>query len=301
LTTGVCHSLNSSRLQPGIVSQHHIAVFCNLQAGKGRAAEIFRKVKRRLAKADKSFQAFDKTWPDHLEGFDSVWLVGGDGTLNHFINKYPGSPIPVALFGGGSGNDFYWKLYGSRSCESQLNSALTGHYTLVDGAICNGRNFVNGFGIGFDAEVVKAMQFGKKISAGHLAYLFAVIKKICFFKKENATISFDGNEFNHDFFMITVANGSRYGGGFLVAPQALVNDGLLDYVLIDPIPALKRLFYLPQVQRGKHLSHSFVRCRKLTKISIHSARPLAAHIDGELVLSDKFDIRILPGRYSFIG
>ena len=56
---------------------------------------------------------FDLQWPPDLQNFDEVWVMGGDGTFNYFVNKYPDCSIPIGLFQGGTGNDFHWKVFGS--------------------------------------------------------------------------------------------------------------------------------------------------------------------------------------------
>ena len=100
--------------------------------------------------------------------------------------------------------------------------------------------------------------------------------------------------------MISVANGSRYGGGFLVAPQSNITDGQLDIVTIQRIHRIKRFFYLPQVQKGKHLHLSFVEAALTKKITICSPQIIAGHIDGELLEDRIFNIRILPAQFRFL-
>ena len=62
-------------------------------------------------RVDFALSVFDEKWPDSLADFEEVWVMGGDGTFNYFVNRYPDCSIPIALFKGGTGNDFYWKLY----------------------------------------------------------------------------------------------------------------------------------------------------------------------------------------------
>jgi diacylglycerol kinase family enzyme len=100
--------------------------------------------------------------------------------------------------------------------------------------------------------------------------------------------------------MISVANASRYGGGFHVAPNAKVNDGLLDLCLIGKISPLKRIKYLPVIEKGQHLSLSFVQYLQLNKVTITSSSKIHAHLDGEYIYSDIFEINCLPERFRFI-
>jgi diacylglycerol kinase (ATP) len=276
-----------------------IAIVCNITAGKGKSSAVLKKILQKISDLKIPYEVYTDTWPENFKNFTSAWLIGGDGTLNYFINQYPGLDIPLALFKGGSGNDFAWKLYGNKSIDEYFEIVLNGRVVKSDIGICNGRYFINGVGIGFDGEVVKAMG-QKKILPGHLGYLVTVLKKIFLYREKEMEITIDDLKRNEKIFMITIANGSRYGGGFLVAPQAIVNDGELDIVIIKQIASLKRLSYLPKVEVGKHLHLSLIEVLKKKKITVKSHFILNAHLDGELMEANKFEIEIIPERFLFI-
>ena len=275
-----------------------IALVCNPRAGKGSASSILRRICNILDLQNQSYSIFDKNWPEGFKGFDALWLIGGDGTLNHFINKYPKINLPIALFKGGSGNDFAWKLYGNMDLENYAELALHGNPKPVDLGICNDRYFLNGVGIGFDAEVVKTMG-EKRILPGHLAYLLTVIQKIFFYREIDLEIKSGDFERSGKLFMISLANGSRYGGGFLVAPQASVSDSELDIVLIRRISPWKRILHLPKVSAGSHLKLPFVEQFRDKEICIRASTQVYAHRDGELIRSNSFDIQLAPWKILF--
>jgi diacylglycerol kinase (ATP) len=100
--------------------------------------------------------------------------------------------------------------------------------------------------------------------------------------------------------MISVANARRYGGGFHVAPVALLDDGLLDISIVGKISPLKRLRYLPVIEKGRHLDLPFIRYQHSEKIRIRTSIEIHAHADGEYFSSKDFQIEILPGRFSFL-
>ena len=99
--------------------------------------------------------------------------------------------------------------------------------------------------------------------------------------------------------MIGIANGRRAGGGFHIAPAAAADDGWLDAVLIDAINPLKRLRYLPVIEKGKHLALPFIQYFRTKKICISSDIPIQAHLDGEYYSDKKMEIEILPGKFLF--
>jgi diacylglycerol kinase (ATP) len=283
-----------------MIRSFNIAIVCNTLAGKGYSLQLTRQLQELLEKQQIPCTAFTDDWPDQFTGFTDIFILGGDGTVNHFINRYPNISIPLSVFKGGSGNDFGWKLYGDLSFESQVRKVLSSQAKPVDAGSCNGRLFLNGVGIGFDGEVVKSMG-RKRIIAGHLAYLITVIKKIFFYREPVLELEYNNVKGSLRCFMISVANGSRYGGGFMVAPQAVVNDGWLDLVVIRKIHPLKRLFYLPKVEKGKHLSLSVISCSKVKEITIRAQKVIPVHVDGELMEDKEFVIEMLPGRFMFRG
>ena len=280
-------------------SNRMIAILINPLAGKGKAKKVLSLIENNLTEKQILFKTFSSAWPEELEIFSEVWLIGGDGTLNHFINKYPDIKVPIALFKGGSGNDFAWKLYGNKTVEDYLKGALSGICKRVDSGICNGRYFINGVGIGFDGEVVKAMGLKRFLSAGFLAYLAVVLRKIFYYTEKEITITWNGHSLKERLFMVSVANGSRYGGGFLVAPQASLEDGKLDLVYIKKIPVFRRFFYIRKVSKGEHLSLPIVAYSHVNKISVSAPELVPAHLDGELMEAKDFTIEIIPQRFLF--
>jgi len=290
---------NQDDLKNNSHNQVKIAIVCNINAGKGKSAVILERLQQKATQLAIPYLVFTKSWPKNFEGFTSVWLIGGDGTLNYFINQHPHIHIPIALFKGGSGNDFAWKLYGNKSVDEYFEIVMKGGAGKVDIGICNNKYFINGVGIGFDGEVVKSMG-RKRILPGHLGYLLIVLRKIFLYGEKEMQIVIDNASRNERLFMISIANGSRYGGGFLVAPQAIVDDGQLDIVIIKHIAPWKRFFYLPKVEAGKHLNLSLVEIFRKKKIMVQSSYKLAAHLDGELMEANKFEIEIIPGNISFI-
>ena len=116
---------------------------------------------------------FTTSWPQNWVDITEAWVVGGDGTLNYFINQYPQFELPIALFKGGTGNDFQKLLYGKITIEQQIKKLLGGNVHFVDAGLCNDKLFLNGVGIGFDGAIVKSLLVRKKLQARFLiSFLF---------------------------------------------------------------------------------------------------------------------------------
>ena len=94
-------------------------------------------------------------------------------------------------------------------------------------------------------------------------------------------------------------NGHRAGGGFHVAPNSSIVDGLLDVVMVDKLAPLLRLRWLPVIEKGKHLHLPFIKYFRTTKIVITSPVPIQAHLDGEYYEANRLEIEMLPGKYLF--
>ena len=274
-----------------------IAILYNSRAGKGKAIIVANRLKEKLSGLQYKFDAFEDAWPEDLKAYTDVWIIGGDGTLNYFINKYPDCDLPLVIFKGGTGNDFAWKLYGNKNLDDCFSIALDALAKKIDAGVCNGKYFLNGVGIGFDGEIVKSMGREKILFKGYLAYLAVVIRKIFSYRESELQITTEKINWKRQTFMLTIANGSRYGGGFLVAPAAQVDDGLLDIVLIPRISIYQRLHLLPGAGKGKHLH--MTESTRSESVIVRADRKVFAHFDGEALETDYFDIRILPQKFLF--
>ncbi|MEO8149073.1 MAG: diacylglycerol kinase family protein [Bacteroidia bacterium] len=276
----------------------NIALLVNAKAGKGKAMQLSLFLQSELKQKNIAHKVFIDDWTDELTTFTEAWVVGGDGTLNFFLNKYPECNIPIAIYKGGTGNDIAWKLYGDITDKEQLEYVLNATPKNVDAGMCNDKVFINGIGIGFDGEVLKSIK-AIRLMGGHIGYLLVVIKKIFSFKEFHFTISIDERKITGKFLLLLVFNSSRTGGGFHVAPTALMNDGLLNVVLCKPLSVLQRLRYLPVIEKGKHLHLPFIDHSLGKEIVIECNTILPAQCDGELIHAKRFVIKVLPGKFLF--
>lgn len=275
-----------------------IALVCNPTDENKKALRIADTIALALRAKGIAFELFTTYWPSVLDGFTEVWISGGDGTLNYFINKHPNNTLPLALFEAGSGNDFHWMLYGDITVEEQIDRVLQGNIQRVDAGVCNGQLFLNGVGIGFDGAIVKDL-LGKRKLAGKAAYLLSILKNIFGYHEEYCELKLQDRFLSQDCFMISVANGSRYGGSFLVAPKASLQDGLLDICVIGKIAPINRMKYLPVMEKGEHLELPFVQYHQSGSVVIEAKKELPAHIDGEYVQARRYEIELLPSKFAF--
>ncbi|HNP53539.1 MAG TPA: diacylglycerol kinase family protein [Ferruginibacter sp.] len=276
-----------------------LALFTNPIAGKGHALKSAATVQTLLQAKGIPYQLFEAPWPAELEGISEAWIIGGDGTLNYFINQYRNIKIPMAIIPGGTGDDFAWHLYGDRSLESLIDYLCTAATpTPIDAGSCNEKFFLNSVGIGFDGEVLKSMS-AIRAWGGHLGYLWVVIKQIFRFSEYSFTITVANKRMQSRYLLVNIANAPRTGGGFMVSPLANSKDGALNLMTCSVLSVWKRLRYLPVIEKGKHLSLPFIEHRQLQTVTIETDRPSFAQLDGELIEARRYEIQVYPGRFLF--
>src|SRR4051812_28817348 len=109
-----------------------IVVLINPKANKKRIEKVVTQISSGLSQQKISFISFEEAWPVEINIYKEVWLIGGDGTLNYFLNFYRKIEIPIVLFKGGTGNDFATKLYGQLNINEQINKIFSSKPKYVD-------------------------------------------------------------------------------------------------------------------------------------------------------------------------
>jgi diacylglycerol kinase family enzyme len=277
-----------------------VAILTNSLSGKHKGAETAKWLSDQLAKKNIANTIYSDHWPSNemLHQFSDCWIIGGDGTINYFINQYPNCTLSLVLFNGGTGNDFAWKLHGGLSNKALFNSVFDRTPQYIDAGKVNEKLYINCLGIGFDGEIVASMKT-IRIIGGHIGYLIAVIYKILFFKEPLLEIQCGEQLFKGRFLLALFVNSSRAGGGFFIAPTAKIDDGKLDMVLANNMPVWKRLMYLPIIKKGKHLHYPFITHKLGESFTIQSNTELPIQMDGELLYLKKIEIKVLHKKFLF--
>ena len=277
-----------------------VAILVNVNAGKGKSNDVAIWLKKQLGLKQIETEIFSEHWPstEALNVFTDCWIIGGDGTINYFINKYPNCTLPLALFCGGTGNDFAWKLYGETTYKEQFENVISAAPKPIDAGKVNNQLFINCLGIGFDGEIIQSMK-AIRFLGGTLGYQLAVLYKVLGFKEKTIIINAGKETWKEKFLLVLIVNSSRAGAGFYIAPTAEVNDGQLNMVLCKKLPIWKRLKYLPIIKKGKHLHFPFVIHRLGEQFSIESKNILPIQMDGELFYSNHLQVEVLPNKFLF--
>ena len=224
-------------------------------------------------------------------------ILGGDGTVNECVNGLGDKDLPITIIPTGTGNDFSKMLNLPKKRKDQFHLALNGDLKRIDAGICNERIFMNGVGIGFDGEIVKEMLQNKTILSGQSAYYYHVLRILSTYKERHFEFSLDGEEFQKDLILLTVAKGTTFGGGFKLTPNAQPDDGFLDVCEIAKLSPAKRYLNVLRLQNGTHNSLKAVNLYKVKSVTLDANPLLNTHIDGEFLGNPPFEINVLPGRF----
>lgn len=158
--------------------------------------------------------------------------------------------------------------------------------------------FLNSCGTGFDGSVAKSLT-GKSKKKGKASFYKQVVKKIFTYGEIQYDFTSDLKRIKGKFLTISIMNGMRAGGGFYIAPMASIQDGLFEVTFIKPLSILKRLFFLPIIEKGKHKGANFIEYFQSSKLKITSDQPMDIQLDGEYNTSKQMNIELLPGKFLF--
>ena len=243
------------------------------------------------------------------QSYDMVIAMGGDGTVHEVVNgimQISEDKRPVlGLVPVGSGNDFAHAIGAPIKSDRALVHALNSESSLVDlGQMTDGRGkkeyFDNTIGIGFDT-VVTIRSHRLPLLRGFIMYLTAVVQTI-FLNHDPITmqIETEDQKWEQSNLLLTMCNGLREGGGFMIAPDAKIDDGILHYAMIKKVSRPMMFRLVPEVMNGTHGRFKQVTMGSCKKMSISADRPMYIHADGEIYSGFGTDIRkvtfeVLPG------
>jgi diacylglycerol kinase (ATP) len=210
----------------------------------------------------------------------------------------------------GSGNDFAHTVGIRSNPVEALRQIFTGHSIRIDlGKFDIGRGepeyFDNTLGMGFDATVT-IRSHRLTMLRGFMMYLVAVLQTIALnHEAPRMQIETDTGGWDEETIMFVVCNGPREGGGFLVAPGAVYNDGVLNYAAVCHVSRLMMLRLIPEVMKGTHGRFKQVRLGQLHKLQLTSEKAITVHADGEVISGFGMDVRkvwveIIPGAVELI-
>lgn len=217
------------------------------------------------------------------EGRDGLLLFGGDGTIHKALPAITKVNLPFGLLPCGRGNDFARNI--GLPIDLKWNCRLLPNpsFRQFDLPSINHIPFVSIAYVGFDAEVSKLANDKKGYFDGKLGYIICVLKALKNFRPFEIEITIDGHCWRERVMMVAMANGPYYGGGMKIAPEAVMNDGLLNICIVKEIPKWELLREFPKVFNGTHVFHPRIMMKSGQKVKIVSDEHREIFADGEYI------------------
>lgn len=239
------------------------------------------------------------------KGCSHIIAVGGDGTMNEVARPLIGQDqVTTGLIPAGTGNDFNQILgFPDRFESTHWDIFFDQNSIKMDVGEVNGLYFLNGMGLGFDAQVAAENYVEPgEVAGGHGKgkYLWHIIKTLLFYKEGRVSILTGEKEQESDCFINTISVGRRFAGSFLLTPKAIANDGLLDVCMIRKLNLLQRFKILSMVPKGTHIHDGKVDYYQTDKLTIDFGKEVPFHVDGELYFDATFEVKILPSALNII-
>ena len=234
-----------------------------------------------------------------------VYVCGGDGTLNEAVQGAAGlNNVAVTHFPCGTGNDFI-KLFGQDMNRFfKLNELIDGDIKQVDLIECGGRYCINIASVGFDARVCADVPRFKRIPliGGKGAYNIAILYNLFRGLHYPYKVSVDGVSYDGRYTMLVACNGRFYGGGFNPVPEALPDDGLIDFLLVKPVTPFTVARVVKKYQSGQHqLLPNYITWMRGHSLAVKCDRENAVNIDGEIILARTMNFAVSDKKLNFIA
>jgi diacylglycerol kinase (ATP) len=269
------------------------AIVVNPVSGGGKGARLGKEVAGYFASKKLNYQVISSTTAaklkSNLEDFlqvnskncDGVIAVGGDGLAHLVIQLVTPRKLPFTVIPAGTGNDFVralgWPL---TSIIAQLDSVTNDAPRSIDLGLVDSEWFGAILSTGFDS-VVNEKANRMRHPNGQMKYNLAIAMELPKFKPMQYTIGLENQAIQTEAMLIAVANGSSYGGGMLVCPDADMQDGLFDVMVLRPVSKFEFLKVFPKVFKGAHVDHPKVDIYRSRKVSLEA--PAIAYADGERI------------------
>ncbi|MFD3003517.1 diacylglycerol/lipid kinase family protein [Pontibacter toksunensis] len=227
------------------------------------------------------------------KGCKTVVAVGGDGTVNEVARGLLHTDTAMAILPRGSGNGLARHLKVPMDPEGALRVLNEGHVTAIDSGTINDHPFVTTAGIGFDAYISSVFAGSKK--RGLQSYVELIMKEVRNYKHLPVNVSINGRELDTDCFVMAFANAAQYGNNAYIAPEADIEDGLLDVCLVRRLDLIKAL-NLSYCMLTNQLAHAdSAEYFKTKHIKVETEEPMMFHADGEYVGKvSAFDVHVQP-------
>jgi diacylglycerol kinase (ATP) len=279
-----------------------VGLLVNPTSGKGKGGRLAPVVDQALRDRGRAIrtivgrhaaEAADLTRTAVSEGLAALVVVGGDGMVNLALQVLAGTSTPLAIVPAGTGNDI------ARALDVPLDDPAAAALAVLDQPtreVDLGRAGAHWFGgvlgSGFDSMVNER---ANRMSwpHGRARYNLAIVAELRTFRPVPFVLELDGERWESAAMLVAVGNAPSYGGGMRVCPDAVMDDGLLDVMVLGPVSKPEFLKVFPKVYSGRHVTHPAVTIRQARVVSL-AAPGVVAYADGERVDALPLTVEAVP-------
>jgi YegS/Rv2252/BmrU family lipid kinase len=280
-----------------------LAVIINPFAGGGRAARELNAVEASLHRLGLEHHVERTHSLDHARELaraaadaDEIAVAfGGDGLIGAVADALRHTDGVLGVLPGGRGNDFA-RMLGITGSPSEACEVLAhGEVRRLDLGVIGDKTFIGIASCGFDS-VANRIANETTLVRGRLVYAYGLLRALAGWRPATFTVTVDGAEPRTvSGYTVAAANSRYYGGGMMLAPDATLQDGILDLVLILETPKLRFLRKAPAVFTGAHVRLENVELLRGRTIEIAASRPFTMYADGDPIAELPVTVGVLPG------
>ncbi|MGH2950914.1 MAG: diacylglycerol/lipid kinase family protein, partial [Solirubrobacterales bacterium] len=260
----------------------------NPSAGGGRALEVLSRAVVALRERAIEHRVVETISAEHgcgearaaAEAGEIPVVISGDGLVGQIGGTLAGSGAVLGIIPGGRGNDLARVLGIPTDPEAAVDVLAAGGIREIDVGEVNGTRFLGIASCGFDSDANRIANEARLVK-GRLVYAYAALRALAAWRPARFRLSLDGERREFSGYSVAAANSAAFGGGMFIAPDAELDDGLLDVVSISDVSKLRYLRGIPKVFDGSHLGNEEVSVVRAREVVIEADRPFAVYADGD--------------------
>ena len=283
------------------VVERPLVVLVNPSSGGGRTKTLLPKFTDALDKRHLEFRVEPTRSAEHavdlaLGAGDQGELpvvMSGDGLVGIVGGALAGTDVPLGILPAGRGNDLARVLDIPSDPAGAAGVLASWHARVIDVGEANGKRFLGIASVGFDSDANRIAN-QTRVVKGRLVYAYAALRALIAWKPARFSLRIGEENMRFTGWSVAAANSRAFGGGMFVAPNALLDDGEFDVVMVGEGGKLHFLSNLPKVFKGTHLENDEVRVIRTRSLELDASRPFAVYADGEHLTDLPATLRVLP-------
>jgi YegS/Rv2252/BmrU family lipid kinase len=279
-----------------------LSLIANPSAGGGRTGRALKGVEQTLTRLGlehhteqtRSLEHAQELAAEAAAASELAVAFGGDGLIGAIAGALRHTDAVLGVLPGGRGNDFARALGIPLDPVAACEVLAQGAVREVDLGIVGSRTFIGIASCGFDSDANRIAN-KTRVVRGNLVYAYGAIRALVSWRPARFEVTIDGDQPRRvTGYTVAAANSNSYGGGMLLAPEASLEDGMLDVVIVGNVSKLRFLRLLPTVFKGTHTRQPTVQILRATEVQISADRPFTMFADGDPIAELPVAVGVIP-------